>query len=34
MNLLIENFDNKEMVFDYGDLGDKFFIILKGSISI
>ena len=34
MNLLLEVFAPGEMVFDYGDIGDKFFIILKGKVSI
>ena len=34
MNLLLEVFEPDQMVFDYGDKGDKFFIILKGKVSI
>ena len=34
MNLLLEHFRPGEMIFDYGDVGDKFYIILKGRVSI
>ena len=34
MCLLLENFEDEEMVFDQGDYGDKFYIILKGEVGV
>ena len=34
LSLLLETFDEDEMVFDQGDYGDKFYIILKGEVGI
>ena len=30
----MENFEPKHMIFDHGTRGDKFYIILKGKVSI
>ena len=32
--LRIERFKKDDLVFEYGDLGDKFYIILEGSVSV
>ena len=32
--LLLENFDSEEMVFDHGEPGSKFYIILKGAVGV
>ena len=32
--LQIEKFNINEEIFEYGDLGDKFYIILEGSVSV
>lgn len=32
--LLLENFDAEEMVFDHGEPGSKFYIILKGAVGV
>ena len=32
--LLLENFDTDEMVFDHGEPGSKFYIILKGAVGV
>jgi len=32
--LYLENFIGNTKVFDYGDVGDKFYIILKGSVRV
>jgi len=32
--ILLENFNNNEKVFDYGEVGDKFYIILKGQVRV
>lgn len=33
-SLLLETFERDEMIFDYGDEGDKFYIVVQGSVSI
>jgi hypothetical protein len=33
-SLLLETFQRDEMIFDYGDEGDKFYIVVAGSVSI
>ena len=33
-SLLLETFQHDEMIFDYGDEGDKFYIVVEGSVSI
>ena len=32
--LLLEEFEKDEMIFDQGDYGDKFYVILKGSVGV
>lgn len=32
--LLMEPYEEEEMVFDQGDYGDKFYIILKGEVEV
>ena len=34
LSLLLETFEEDEMIFDQGDYGDKFYIILKGQVGI
>jgi CRP-like cAMP-binding protein len=34
MTLRLETFKNDEMIFDCGDFGDKFFIILSGAVGV
>jgi len=34
LNLLLEQFHPGQMVFDHGDAGDKFYIILKGQVGV
>ena len=33
-SLLLETFNKDDMVFDFGDEGEKFYIILEGTVSI
>jgi len=33
-HLIMEKFEPKHMIFDYGTRGDKFYIILRGKVSI
>ena len=32
--LVLETFERNEMVFDFEDAGDKFYIILEGSVDV
>lgn len=34
LTILIEHFHSKDLVFDYGDKGSKFYIILKGELGV
>ena len=34
LSLLLETFEDEEMIFDQGAYGDKFYIILKGEVGI
>ena len=34
LSLLLETFEDDEMIFDQGAYGDKFYIILKGEVGI
>ena len=34
LNLLLESFEKNAMVFDQGDVGEKFYIILRGSVEV
>jgi CRP-like cAMP-binding protein len=30
--LLLEEYNKDQLVFDFGDIGDKFYIVLKGKV--
>ena len=32
--LLLEKYDKGQQIFDYGDRGDKFYIVLEGSVIV
>ena len=32
--LLLEKYDKGKQIFDYGDRGDKFYIVLEGSVIV
>ena len=34
MNMELEEFGKDEKLFNYGDVGTKFYMIMKGSVSI
>ena len=34
LTMSIQNYEEEEKVFDYGDQGDKFYIILKGQVGV
>ena len=33
-HLIMEKYEPKQMIFDYGTRGDKFYIILQGKVSV
>ena len=34
LTMLLEQFEENQMVFDHGELGDKFYIILQGQVGV